>query len=389
MTSTPGVAAALLPVRTLLSEGIWRWANLFEPTVPEPHRLTLGEGHTPLVSLPMLASRMGIGALLLKRDDLSPGGSHKSRSLAYRISLALARGERACVISSSGNAAAAASLYCARAAGQRDEASGDPWPCPQLVAFVSPDTPPVKLSALAREGTIVIRSAKPRNLARYAARVFGLSNLTPSFDDLSIEGFKSIACELHMEVPDADHFFSFVTSGSSFIGVARMARTLGWSPSLHAVGAGAAARLAGALDPRFSSEPPPPSRLAGLLGIDRSPRAEEAGDHMRRTGGRGWVQSDDEIRVWHAALRDAGVDTSAEGAACVAAVARARREGIILDGCSVVVLLTGHASQWNEAAARETSDKSSDGSRAAADSYHINSYVDLRRLLTRLVGPSP
>lgn len=340
--------------------GIWRWADAFEPQVAADHRLTLGEGHTPLIEVPALTARLRIGALLLKRDDLSPGGSHKSRSLAYRISLACARGEKAAVISSSGNAATAASMYCARAA-------------IQLIAFVSPSTSAIKLAPLMRDYTLQVRSAKPRNLARYAARVFGLPNLTPSLDDLSIEGFKSIACELNEEAP-LDHFFTFVTSGSSFLGVARMARRFGWRTALHAVQAGAAGQLAGSLDARFMARALPPSELAGLLGIDESPRTADVQAQMRQSGGRGWVQSDDEIRLWHAYLRDCGVDTSAEGAACVAAVARARDEGVLRDDSRVAVLLTGHASQWPAAAIPQASHD---------ETPPIDGYVEVRDLLMR------
>lgn len=338
MTSTVGSAP-----------GIWRWSGIFEPAVPSVHRVTLGEGDTPLVGLPSLAARLGVASLWVKRDDLSPAGSHKSRSLAYRISLARARGEQTVLLSSSGNAAAAASAYCA-AAGVR------------LIAFVSPETPPVKLGSLSRDGTTVVACRKPRNLARYAARVFGIPNLTPSLDDLSIEGFKTIACELRET--DATDFFTFVTSGSSFVGVARAASTLEWKARLHAVQAGAAGHLAGAADPRFASRALPPSRLAGLLGIDESPRAEAVRADMCR----GWVQDDDEILAAHAWLRDGGIDTSAEGAACLSAVARARTEGTLDSSAHVVVLLTGHACQWPTVA-------------ADLATVEVESYLDLRNIL--------
>lgn len=337
---------------TARDAGIWRWAAAFREAVPTAHRFTLGEASTPLVSLPGLARAIGIARLWVKRDDLSAGGSHKARSLAYRVSVARARGEHTLLLSSSGNAAVAASLYCA-AAGVR------------LLAFVSPDTSPVKLAALRRRGTLVIRTDRPRNLARYAGRVFGIPNLTPSIDDLSIEGFKTIAYELHEEVADATDFFTFVTSGSSFIGAAGAAAELAWGVQMHAVQAGAAGALAGALDPRFAQADMPRSGLAGLLGIDESPRADDARACMTASGGRGWVQTDDEITEAHGWLADAGIDTSAEGAASVAAVARARREGVLDASSRAVVLLTGHGSQWH-------------GAVSGDEAVDIPSYVALR-----------
>lgn len=343
--------------------GIWRWAAAFRETVAAAHRLTLGEGATPLVSLPELARAIGVARLWVKRDDLSAGGSHKSRSLAYRVSVARARGEHTLLLSSSGNAAVAASLYCA-AAGVR------------LLAFVSPDTSPVKLAALRRRGTLVVRTDRPRNLARYAGRVFGIPNLTPSLDDLSIEGFKTIGFELHEEVPHATDLFTFVTSGSSFIGAARAVAELAWGLRMHAVQAGAAGRLAGARDPRFAHADLPRSALAGLLGIDESPRAEEACACMNASGGRGWVQTDDEIAQAHGWLSDAGIDTSAEGAACVAAVARARREGVLDASSQPVVLLTGHGSQWR-------------GPVSGDEAVDMPSYLALRAHLVERFGLRP
>lgn len=343
--------------------GIWRWAAAFCESVPPLHRLSLGEGRTPLVALPSVADRIGVAQLWVKRDDLSAGGSHKARSLAYRVSLARARGEHTLLLSSSGNAAVAASLYCA---------AGDV----RLLAFVSPDTSPVKLAALHRAGTTIVRTERPRNLARYASRVFGIPNLTPSLDDLSIEGFKTIGLELHEEAPDATDFFTFATSGSSLIGTARAATGTRWGARLHAVGAGGAGTLAGALDPRFDSGSMPRSSRAGLLGIDDSPRADDARACMQASGGRGWVQRDDEIDEAHRWLADAGIDTSAEGAANLSAVARARREGGLGRDSRVVVMLCGHATQWH-------------GPTPDANAVDLDSYLTLRRHLIDACGLTP
>ena len=318
-------------------KGIWRYADSFRPRVGVEHRLTLGEGGTALVSVEPLARRVGVREVWIKRDDLSPGGSHKARSLAYRVSLGLQRGEKHLCISSSGNAAVAASLYSARAG-----------MC--LYAFVSPETPLVKRIALEREGTIVIESVRPRNLARYAGRLFGMSNLTPSIDDASIEGFKSIAGEMGEAGVSFQHLFTFATSGSSLVGIGRMFAAEDGSPALHAVQSGVCCPIAGPSDPRFLADGScgeiRPSLLAGLLTVDETPRSEEARRRVAGTGGRGWVQRDEEILEARAWLRDCGVDTSPEGAACLSAVHRARCEGAVLPCASIVVVLTGHGSQW-------------------------------------------
>src|SRR5438874_13204964 len=90
--------------------GIWRFAGRLPP-IDESARVTLGEGSTPLEESPALARWAGLRRLWLKREDRNPTGSHKDRGAAYQISRCRATGDRVAVISSSGNAAVAASTY--------------------------------------------------------------------------------------------------------------------------------------------------------------------------------------------------------------------------------------------------------------------------------------
>jgi len=341
---------------------IWRFARYFQPQVAAQFRLTLGEGGTPLLSVPRLARALNVGEVLLKRDDLSPGGSHKARSLAYRVSLAGQRGEPALAISSSGNAAVAAGMYGALA-GLR------------LFAFVSPATNPEKLRWLRRENVVIITSPRPRNLARYAGRLFGIPNLTPSLDDFSIEGFKSIAGEIAEQAGHVDHLFTFVTSGSSLVGMARMFSEIGGGsgqpslsangsddggtvrvesaqagPALHAVQAGSHPAVAGPTDRRWQRMVEAGSlggsQIAGLLGVEDTPRAEEARRWLETSGGYGWVALDEEILACRDLLAGCGIDTSPEGCACLSAAKRARSLQVVDSRARVVIVLTGHGSQW-------------------------------------------
>ncbi|HRY36403.1 MAG TPA: PLP-dependent lyase/thiolase [Candidatus Magasanikbacteria bacterium] len=66
---------------------------------------------TPLVNAENLAKKLNIPALYFKREDLHPYGSHKGRSIPKMIEKYALEGWNDFVISSSGNAALAASLY--------------------------------------------------------------------------------------------------------------------------------------------------------------------------------------------------------------------------------------------------------------------------------------
>ncbi len=313
---------------------IWRYASLYSPPVEEGYRLTLGEGWTKEVESRGITSTLALESLLFKREDLNPVGSHKARSLAYQVSRAWAEGRRELVISSSGNAAVAAAAYC-RLAGIR------------LYAFVPLQVAPFKLAQLRRFGAEVIVTGQAINAAKRAARRYGLLNLRPSTDDRSIEGFKSIACELYEKVGLVDALFTFVTSASSLIGIGRAFRTLRDElkalerlPALHAVQAGRITSIAGKFDQM--GRPSRERSLVGDLGVKRTRRTEEAVSLIEESGGGGWIVSDEDIRRAIALLNQHGLDTSLEGGAALAGVMKATQRRAL---GKVVCLLTGHASQ--------------------------------------------
>jgi threonine synthase len=77
-------------------------------------RLSLGEGETPLVRAPRLSELLGL-ELHLKCEHLNPTGSFKDRGMAVAVERAVARGVETVVCASTGNTAASAATYAARA----------------------------------------------------------------------------------------------------------------------------------------------------------------------------------------------------------------------------------------------------------------------------------
>lgn len=77
--------------------------------------ITLGEGSTPLVELPRLAARLGVGSLHGKLEAANPTGSYKDRIAARSMEVALERGLRGWIATSSGNAATSFAAYGRRA----------------------------------------------------------------------------------------------------------------------------------------------------------------------------------------------------------------------------------------------------------------------------------
>jgi len=76
--------------------------------------VTLGEGNTPLLPAPRLSARLGCD-LWLKCEGANPTGSFKDRGMTVAISKALEGGASTVICASTGNTAASAAAYAARA----------------------------------------------------------------------------------------------------------------------------------------------------------------------------------------------------------------------------------------------------------------------------------
>jgi threonine synthase len=76
--------------------------------------ITLGEGHTPLLRAPRLSERFGV-ELWLKWEGANPTGSFKDRGLSVAVTKAVENGATRLVCASTGNTAASAAAYAARA----------------------------------------------------------------------------------------------------------------------------------------------------------------------------------------------------------------------------------------------------------------------------------
>ncbi|MBI2154489.1 MAG: pyridoxal-phosphate dependent enzyme [Candidatus Rokubacteria bacterium] len=94
--------------------GLWRYTAVLPIARPE-HRVTLGEGQTPLLECPGLAKFLGVKRLLIKFDGTNPTGTVKDRSSATAIAAALQFGFQAASVVSTGNAASSIAAYAARA----------------------------------------------------------------------------------------------------------------------------------------------------------------------------------------------------------------------------------------------------------------------------------
>src|SRR2546423_5761761 len=86
----------------------------YRDRLPVEPLVTLGEGGTPLIQAPALSERAGCD-VWLKLEGCNPTGSFKDRGMTVAVSAAVREGATAVVCASTGNTAASAAAYAARA----------------------------------------------------------------------------------------------------------------------------------------------------------------------------------------------------------------------------------------------------------------------------------
>src|SRR6202035_2358095 len=84
------------------------------PFQPGDPLVSLQEGSTPLLRAPVLSDLVG-ASVRLKLEGANPTGSFKDRGMTCAVSAAVREGAKAVVCASTGNTAASAAAYAARA----------------------------------------------------------------------------------------------------------------------------------------------------------------------------------------------------------------------------------------------------------------------------------
>lgn len=91
---------------------MWRYREVLPVEDPD-HRISLGEGFTPLLPAARLGGLVGLPRLFIKDEAGNPTGSFKARGLSAAVSMAKALGVREVCLPSAGNAGSALAAYAA------------------------------------------------------------------------------------------------------------------------------------------------------------------------------------------------------------------------------------------------------------------------------------
>ncbi len=113
--------SAPTPALATPGPGTQPWPGLIEayraylPVSAQTPVVTLCEGNTPLIPMPVLGDRIGRGVKVwVKYDGLNPTGSFKDRGMTMALSKAKEAGAEAVICASTGNTSAAAAAYARR-----------------------------------------------------------------------------------------------------------------------------------------------------------------------------------------------------------------------------------------------------------------------------------
>jgi len=297
---------------------LWRYRD----RLPVEPLVTLGEGGTPLVEAPSLSARTGC-EVWLKLEGANPTGSFKDRGMTVAVSAAVGEGAEAVVCASTGNTAASAAAYAARA-GLRG-------------AVIVPEGKIAtgKLAQALMHGARVI--ALRGNFDQALALVRELVDQHPmalvnSVNDFRIEGQKTGAFEVSDDLGGAPDVLCIpVGNAGNVTAWWRGFQELGESPRLHGYQAeGAAPLVRGAPVEQ-------PETVASAIRIGNPARWEDAMNAFTASRGEVRAVSDDEILEAYSLLgASEGVFCEPASAASVAGLMKYGADG------RVVCVLTGH-----------------------------------------------
>lgn len=297
--------------------------------------VTLLEGDTPLIPVPRLAQELGGGfELYVKFEGLNPTGSFKDRGMTAAISEAAGRAVKTVICASTGNTAASAAAYAARA-GMR-----------AVVIIPAGKVAAGKLAGAVAYGAEVIQIEGSFDDA--LGLVVEISQRHPialvnSLNPYRLEGQKTAAFEICDTLGDAPDWLCLPVGNAGnitayWMGFRQYGALKGCGlPHILGVQAAGSAPLV------LGHPVEHPETVATAIRIGRPARGEQALQAAEESGGRIIAVTDDEILAMQRRLAASGVWVEPASAAGLAGLAHELRAGRLdLRGKRVAAVCTGH-----------------------------------------------
>jgi len=310
----------------------------YQPLLKIPQEMkaiSLLEGNTPLIPVPAIAERLGGNFdLRVKFEGLNPTGSFKDRGMTVAVSEAAHRGAKTVICASTGNTAASAAAYAARA-GMR-----------AIVIIPAGKVAAGKLAGAIAYGADVIQIDGSFDDA--LSLVVAISEKHPialvnSLNPFRLEGQKSAAFEICDVLGGAPDWLALPVGNAGNI----TAYWMGFrqyhevkSTSLPKV---LGVQAAGAAPLVLGHPVAHPETIATAIRIGRPARGEEALSAASESGGYIMSVTDDEILAAQKLLASSGIWVEPASAAGLAGLIKeVDAEKLDLRGKQVVVVCTGH-----------------------------------------------
>ena len=305
-------------------------------SIPEYlNSISLNEGDTPLIPVPSLSKSLGINfGLWVKFEGLNPTGSFKDRGMTVAISEAASRGSKIAICASTGNTAASAAAYAARA-GMR-----------AVVIIPAGKVAAGKLAGAIAYGADVVQINgsfdQALDLVVKLTEKYPIA-LVNSLNPYRIEGQKTAAFEICDSLGKAPDWLALPVGNAGNITAYwkgftqyNKSQNSGLPQMLGVQAAGSAPLVLG--HPVEN-----PETIATAIRIGRPARGEEALLAASESNGRIISVTDEEILSAQHLLASTGIWVEPASAAGLAGLKKSLESGTInLSGKKVVVVCTGH-----------------------------------------------
>ena len=321
-------------------QGLTHWQQLLPPLRPG---LSMGEGGTPLIEAPVLATWAGaVTPVYLKDESRNPTWSHKDRLNLCAVSAAAAIEAPGIAVASSGNHGASAAAYAARAG----------LPCVVITSHGIGATFRAMMQAYGAAIVAVDSASRWPVLRRLIERTgfHPVSNLTMyhTGHPFGAEGYKTVAYEIYLDLGRALPGTVVVPTGAgellygTYKGFVELMK-LGLSdrlPHLVAVEPAARAPLMRAVEwgEPAAEVAPGPTIASGIASTVSGYRGVVA---LRDSGGRAMAVTDDELLAAAEQLGRWGTWQEPSGAAGLAALRQSASRGEPFEGPVVIIATSG------------------------------------------------
>jgi len=316
-------------------KGVWRYKYMLPRIDINP--ITISEGSTPLISSTLDKN------LYIKFEGSNPTGSFKDRGMTVATSIAVASGAQILIAASTGNTSASVAAYAARAG------------MPTVIVLPKGKVAFGKIVQAVGYGARIVwvKGSFDDAMKIVMEIVKSSKEFYPmnSFNPWRLEGQKTIIFELIEELEKIDNIIYPVGNGGNISSAYKALRELleigviNKYPKLFGVQATGAAPLADMIEKNLDKPPfyDSPETVATAIRIGRPVNWRKVINAINSTRGTIVKVSDKQILVAQKLLaRKEGLLAEPAGAASLAGYLLLKEKGIIKDGETTVIIVTGH-----------------------------------------------